>query len=268
MLLAKISTLFCLLISTIAFGEYDLKYGAIARSRTLSLLAYTEAGYAQKIWGDNRSDTDANASPYFFYGYIRLASRLQTSLSVNSATPRLSFVPIAPLEFFLGEEFYHSMMNSGTYRNACRDGLECKGYTRRPFYGASLKLGYGPWSAYIEGQKGYVRHQKGDIRYLHYSTDLILQGPQTLHSMVAFLAYKIDDTWSMGALYWNDTVSRVGDSSKFAGVVAAFAKESWTFTTGTGMYTVSSLALSDEGASNGLSVFLEAKKTISKGLVL
>lgn len=245
--------------------HWDLNYGLQLKSRTPTSIAYSELGYAHLLW--KTKSTDKNLQK-FSYSYIRTSLKVKTALIVNAIIPQLTLAPIAPLELKLGEEIYHSVFNSNVFHKACGDQVQCKSYTRRFYYGASLKLAYTSWVAYLEWQKSHIQHQKGDSVYLHYPTDLVIDGTQTMQSLVAFLGYMLSDSWNLGFLYWQDTIQGTDDYSKFTGLTLAYNLGSWTFTSGLGSYSVTSLKFSDHTAITGASIILEIKKTLAKGLVL
>lgn len=252
-------------LSVGAFGTLDLNYGAAARSRTPSLLAYSEVGWGQLLWGDLESGNETSS---FLYGYVRPSLKVQTSAIVNSVAPRITLAPVAPFELSVGEELYHSVANSGVYSNACADNTECQGTTRRPFLSIAMKFAYGFWKGFFEAQRSFLRHQKGDVRYLHVPTDLIANGPMTMHSFIGLLGYRFAPWWDFALLRWSDVLLDTGDSSKFTGAQLIRQQEAWTFSIGIGSYAVSSLVLSNEGRTDGLSIVAEIKHAFQKGLVL
>lgn len=117
-----------------AFANLDLNTGVQLRSYpSLGGEFYAQSGYNFVWWGQGNKKNP-------LYGLIRPAIDLQSSVVINSITPRFEFYPISFLGIVAGKQFINSNYTDFPFYNC--DEVRCEGKFTKDFIEYKMALGF------------------------------------------------------------------------------------------------------------------------------
>ncbi len=205
---------FLILLSLLGISEasskMDLRYETFFRPYPLGGFIRVDAGYGQKIWGNNE-----NNSP--LYGMIRPHIQLQNSGLMTSAKGFLEVHPISFWSLFVGKEYTHrSTKKLDTYD--CETVYCDTGLFERNHWGTKLAMKVG--NIFYLGRFQWQTTIFDNNPFTYFAEEqgtLLGRGNRDTHFFqMHVLGYQLNKIQSIGVLYKRNRIKSSRENSTMA----------------------------------------------------
>ncbi|MCP4913354.1 MAG: hypothetical protein GY909_09550 [Oligoflexia bacterium] len=211
-------------------AEVDTKVESLVRTYPSGFYVLGEMGKSYKLWG-----TVDKKKP--FYGFVRAAGAIKSSVFINKAIAKVEVYPISFLGFSIGSSWssreFDDFSNFDCKVVACRSSN-----VLRKFAEAKMALGAGPIYFVQRIKWTHTRlRDKADQIYAEELANLVGRaGGDTLLEKTSILGYKLNSTYEVGALYKNNRMEHLRNTSSMQLLIGRYVQKNYVITTGLGTY--------------------------------
>ena len=210
-----------------SLSHFDYTVGSGLQSTPFGAAAYADLGYSQLLWGKKQPGG-------FQYGYLRPATKLQTSFLVNRAELYVDFYPISIFGISAGTSM--TSRNTDLYTGVNCTTAECKGVVTRQWIKPKLTLGYAKF--YFVSSVKFENLKHSSLNSFVDDMNILIAQPggdqTTILDMT--LGYQWSDRILTGIHRSTVKTDRSHHQNQLVDFYSAYQSQGWKYLGGVGLY--------------------------------
>ncbi len=210
-----------------SLSHFDYNIGSGLQSTPLGAAAYADIGYSQLLWGKKQPGG-------FQYGYLRPATKLQTSVLVNRAEFYVDFYPISIFGISAGTSI--TARNTDLYTGVNCTTTECKGVLSRQWIKTKLTLGY--TNFYFVGSVKFENLKHSSQNSFVDDMNILISQPKGDQTAILdiTLGYQWSDRILTGIHRSTVKTNRSHQQNQLLDFYTAYQSQGWKYLGGVGLY--------------------------------
>lgn len=193
--------LILILLMTSSFAKTDYFLQGSLRSYPLGTAVNAELGEGYKFYDQDK----------VFYGYVRAAVNLQSSVLVNYAQAQVEFFPVSFLGFYYGKSY--GKRSSKKLQGFDCDEIECETDMSKNYFGVNLALAF-KGIKFVNFYKRSSLDSKQENKYFAEEfSNLVGINKDILITHTSLLGYDLNENQMLGVLYLRNQMHNLNEKS-------------------------------------------------------